>query len=88
MTEQKSEIRGQKSEVGWYMWNPQTRESPGKASVEVCFAYLREAEFEMVSLRFELSTTQRVGLSPSPPVAAKASGPALISWTFQIEALS
>ena len=35
--------------------------SPVSVVVEVYSTYLREAEFEMVSLRFELSTAPRIG---------------------------
>ncbi len=35
--------------------------SPKGGSVEVYSVALREAEFEMVSLRFELSTAPRIG---------------------------
>jgi hypothetical protein len=35
--------------------------SPAGGSIEVCSALLKEAEFEVVSLRFELSTAPRIG---------------------------
>jgi hypothetical protein len=53
--------------------------SPKGGSVEVYTIRLREAEFEVVSLRFELSTAPRIGLSPYPAIHSKTCGLAVNS---------
>ena len=55
--------------------------SPKDGCAGVCTIHLREAEFEVVLLRFELSTAPRIGLSPYPAIHSKTCGPAVSSQT-------
>jgi hypothetical protein len=76
-----SQDGGVKSEVSWPARNLARCLSPKGGSVEVYSALLGEAEFEVVSLRFELSTAPRIGLSPYPAIHSKTCGLAVNSQT-------